>query len=106
MDFLEQLYGSNKMSSCLWKMGLRFWAYGLISPLGPNCPKSTFRPQTANDTVLGSEFLFMSSTIKFFMKQALIFKFWVMFDKVMSVYYQNNPKKPIKNLIFGAIQDM
>ena len=40
------------------------------------------------------------------MKQAFIFKFWVIFDKVMSVYFQEIAKKPIKNLIFGTIPDM
>ena len=37
-----------KMRSCLWKLQLGFWTYGLISPLpkylGPNFPKLVFRP--------------------------------------------------------------
>ena len=37
-----------KMRSCLWKLQLGFWTYGLISPLpkylGPNCPKLVFWP--------------------------------------------------------------
>ena len=40
------------------------------------------------------------------MKQALIFKFYVTFDKVMNVYSQEMAKKPIKILLFGAIPDM
>ena len=35
-----------KMRSCLWKLQLGFWTYGLISSLpkylGPNCPKLVF----------------------------------------------------------------
>ena len=37
----------------------------------------------------------MSSSIKFCMKAALIFKFWVIFDKVMSVYSQKIAKNPL-----------
>ena len=40
------------------------------------------------------------------MRQALIFKFWVIFDKIMSIYSQEIAKKTIKNLLFGAIPDM
>ena len=38
--------------------------------------------------------------------QALIFKFWVIFDKVMSVYSQNIAKKNHLKSPFGAIPDM
>ena len=73
-----------KVMSYFWKLKLRFWTYGFIS-----CCKrlkfSSTRPQTPNVTALGSNFFFMSSSIKFCMKQGLIFKFWVIFDKVMSI---------------------
>ena len=70
------------------KLEPRFKAYGLICLLDPSCPKLVFRPQTLNVTALGSKRFFISSSIKFRMKQALSFKFWVIFDKVMSVYSQ------------------
>ena len=37
----------------------------------------------------------MASSIKFCMKEALIFKFLVIFDKVMSVYFQKIAKNPL-----------
>ena len=77
-----------KMRSCLWKLEPGFLTNGLISllskALGPNV------------RVLGSVNFFMSSSIKFCFKKALIFKFWVTFDKVMSVYSQKIAKKPSK----------
>ena len=94
-----------KMISCLWKLEPGFQTYGLIRLLGPSCPKLVFRPQTPNVTALGSKNFLMSSSIKFCMKQALIFKFWVIFEKVMNVYSQKIVKKHIKNLHFGAIPD-
>ena len=60
--------------------------------LVPSFPKAIFRPQTPNVTALGSKSFFMSNFIKFCMKQVLIFKFWVNFDKVMSVYSQKIEK--------------
>ena len=72
---------------CLWKLVLGFWTYGLISPLPkamcPSCSKPVFRPRTPNATALGSKVFFISSSIKFWMKQALIFKFWFICDKVI-----------------------
>ena len=69
---------------CLWKLVLGFWTYGLISPLpktlDPSCSKPVFRPKIPNVTALGSKHFFISSSIKFWMKQALIFKFWVICD--------------------------
>ena len=52
------------------------------------------------------ENFFMSSVIKFCMKQALNLKFYVTFDKVMSVFSYKMVKKSIKILLFGAIPDM
>ena len=49
---------------------------------------------------------FMSSFIKCCMKQALIFKFYVIFDKVMNVFSQKMVKRSIKILLFGAIPDI
>ena len=96
-----------KMGSCLWKLEPEFLTNGLISPLpkalGPNCPKLVFMPQTPNARVLGSDLFWdflMSSFIKFCFKQALIFKFWVIFDKVMSVYSQKIAKSPSKILFW------
>ena len=40
------------------------------------------------------------------MKQALIFKFYVTFNKVMSGFSQKMVKMPIKILLSGAIPDM
>ena len=99
-----------EMRSCLLKLELSFWTYSLIRVLtkafGPNCPKLVLRPQTPNITALRFKKFFISSFIKFFMQQALIFKFYVTFDKVMSVFSQKMVKKPIKILLFGAIPDM
>ena len=78
---------------------------GLIHLLASSCPKLVFRPQTPNVTALVSKSFFLSNSIKFCMKQALIFKFCVIFDKVMSVLFPENYKKPIKNLLFGAIPE-
>ena len=86
-----------KMRSCSWKLELGFPTNGLISPfpkaLGPNCPKLVFRPQMPNVKALGSKIFFLSSSIKFCIKWALIFKFWVIFDNVMNVYSQKIAKK-------------
>ena len=99
-----------KWGPFLWKLELWFWTYSLICVLtkafGPNCPKLVLRPQILNLKALRSKNFFMSSFIKFCMKQALIFKFYVTFDKVMSVFSQKMVKKPIKILLFGAIPDM
>ena len=35
-----------KMRSCLWKIELVFWAYGLICLLGPSDPNVVSEPQT------------------------------------------------------------
>ena len=75
-----------KMRSCLWKLELGFWAYSLIcllpKALGPNCPKLVLRFKN----------FFMSSSIKFCMKQALIFKFWVTFDSYECLFPENCKK--------------
>ena len=71
------------MRSCLLKLEPGFQT-GLIHLLAPSCPKLVFRPQTPNVTALVSKSFFLSNSIKFCMKQALIFKFCVIFDKVMS----------------------
>ena len=80
-----------KIRSCLWKLESGF--HGLIRLLGPSYPSLVFRPQTTNVTALGSKHFIMSSSEKCCMKQALIFKFWVIFDKVMSAYSQKIEKK-------------
>ena len=92
------------------KLEPMFWFLnnGLISPLpkalGPNCPKLVFRPQTPNVRVLRSVNFFMSSSIKFCFKYALIFQFWVIFDKVMSVYSQKIAKNPSKIVFLVPFQ--
>ena len=88
------------------KIGARVPYFCLICLLSPNCPKLVFRPETQNVTALGSIFFFMSSSLKSCMEPALIFKFWVIFDKVMSVYSQKTAGKHFKNLLFGAIPDV
>ena len=99
-----------QMRSCLLKLELGILTTGLISPLpkalGPICPKLVFRFQTPNVNVLGSQNFFMSSSIKFYIKWALIFKFWVNYDKVISVYFQKIAKTNFKNILFGAISKM
>ena len=85
-----------KMKSCLWQLETRFKNYGLIRLLVPSFPKLVFRSPTPNVTVLGSKSFFISSFINFYLKQALIFTFWVIFGKVMSVYSQKIKKKPSK----------
>ena len=80
------------MWSCLWKLELGFWTYGLISRLGPNCSKLVFRPHTPNLPASGSKNFFMSSSIRFYMKQALIFKFWVIYDCLFPENYKNPSK--------------
>ena len=90
-----------KMSSCLWKLEPGFQTYGIVCLLAQ--VSQVFRPQTPGVTALGSKSFSMSSSIIFSMKQAFIFKFWVIFDKFMSVYSLKNCKKPIKNLVYGAI---
>ena len=86
-----------KMRFCLWKLELGLSTNGLISPLskplGENCPKLVFRSQTTNVKDLGSEIFFKASSMKFWIKYFFIFKFCVIFDKVMSVYSQKNAKK-------------
>ena len=93
-----------KMRSCLWKLELWFWAYSLIrvlaKALGPNCPKLVLKPQTPNLTALRCKKFFMSSFIKFCMKQTLIFKFYVTFDEGMSVCSRKIVKKPHQNSSF------
>ena len=37
---------SEKMRSCLWKLQLGFWIYGLIRLMGPSGPNVVSRPQT------------------------------------------------------------
>ena len=95
------------MGSFLWKLKPGLWTYGLVSPLkealGAYCPKLVFRPQTLIITALESDFFFMSSFIKLCMKKVLVFKFWVIFDKVMIVSAKI-AKKPFKILLFGAIR--
>ena len=92
------------------KLELSFWTYSLIRVLtkafGPNCPKLVLRPQILNLAALRSKNFFISSFIKFYTKQALIFKFYVTFDKVKSVFSQKMVKKSIKVLLFGGIPDM
>ena len=92
-----------KMRSCLRKLEPGF-SNALISPLpkalGPNYPKLVFRPQTPNARALGSESFFKSSSIKCCIKLALIFKFWVIFDKVMSIYSQKIAKKTLQKYSF------
>ena len=99
-----------KMRSCLLELELWLWTYSLIHVLtmafGPNCTKTVLRPQTLNITALRSKYFFMSSFIKFCMKKALIFKFYVTFDKVMSVFSLKMVKKLIEILLFGAIPDI
>ena len=93
-----------EMRSCLLKLELSFWTYSLIRVLtkafGPNCPKLVLRPQTPNITALRFKKFFISSFIKFFMQQAFIFKFYVTFDKVMSVFFLENGKKAHQNSSF------
>ena len=60
-------------------------------------------PQTRSVKGLGSEF-FMSSFIKFFIKEAPIFKFWVIFDKFMNVYFQKVAKKLSKKFFLVAFE--
>ena len=81
-----------KMRSCLLKLEPGFQT-GLIHLLASSCPKLVFRPQTPNVTALVSKSFFLSNSIKFCMKQALIFNFCVIFDKVMSVLFPENYKK-------------
>ena len=100
-----------KMRSCLWKFKLGFWTDCLICPftktLDPNCPKLVFWSQTSNVAFLGFKNFFMASSIRFCMKQAFIFKIWVIFDKVISVYsLKTAKKKTFKNLLAGATSDM
>ena len=95
-----------KMRPCLWKLELGFSNNGLISllpkALGPNCPKLVFRLQTPNVRALGSKSFFMSCSIKFCIKWALIFNFWIFFDKVLVVIR----RKLQKAVNLGAISDM
>ena len=81
-----------KLSPCLGKLEPGFQTYGLIGLLGPSFPKLVFSSQTPDVTALGSKIFFMSSSIIFCMKQAFIFKFWFLFDKVMSVFSQKLAK--------------
>ena len=79
-----------KLMSYFWKLKLGFWTYGLIrrcKRLSAKIPLNQFLGSRLEMSPLGSIyiFFFMSSSIKFCMKQDLIFKFWVIFDKVMSV---------------------
>ena len=94
-----------EMRSCLEKLEPGFRTYNLIRLLSPSCPKLVFRTQTPDVTALGSKLFFMLSSIKFCMKRAPIVKFWIIFDKVTSVYSQKIGNKTIKNLLFGAIPD-
>ena len=98
--------------SCFWKLKLGFSSNGLISPLqrtlGPNCPKLVFKPQTLNVRALGSEIFFQVKLYKILHKISP-YKFWVIFDKVMSVYsqktHQKRPSKAcLKNPFFGALK--
>ena len=93
-----------KMRSCLWKLVPVFQTYGLIHLLGPSFPKLVFRPQTTDVTALGSKSFFMSSCIIFCMKQAFIFKFWIIFDKVLRVYSQKIAKILSKILFWVPFQ--
>ena len=78
-------------SDVLWVI-VGFGLYdGLISLLDLNCPKPS--SQTPNITALGSNAFFMSSSIKFSMKQVLIFHVWVIFHNVMSVVYSQKIAK-------------
>ena len=101
-----------KMRSCLRKLEPGFWTYSLITPLpkalGLNCPnlECPFQALDHKHQSLGIWKFFISRSIKFCIKYALIFKFWTLFDKVISVYSQKIAKIPFKNLLFGAISDM
>ena len=65
----------------------------MISLLDLNFPKLLFSSQTPNVTASGSKAFFMSSSIKFCMKQVLIFHGWVIFHNVMSVVYSQKIAK-------------
>ena len=84
MILLDSYYDSEENEVLFVKIRARF--PDLISLLGPSFPKSVFRSQTLDVTAFRSKSFFMSNSIIFCMKHAFIFKFWVIFDKVMSVY--------------------
>ena len=90
MILLDSSYGSWESDVLFLKIEagvLDLWFdTSLQKTFGSNSPKPVFRPQTPNVTFgIYLYIFFMSSSIKFCMKQGLIFKFWVIFDKVMSV---------------------
>ena len=103
-DFIGLILILERIRSCLWKLELRFWTYDLLCLLGPSCPKLVFTPQTPNVTALESRNIFMSSFIKVCMKQAISFKFWVIFDKVMSSYSQKIANKPTNTFFLVSFQ--
>ena len=89
-DFIGFIYDSGKNEVLLVKIRVRvadLWCDSLW--------KKTQKPRM-NVTALGSKSFFMSSPRKFCMKQILIFKFCIIFDKDMSVFFPENCKKPIK----------
>ena len=65
MILLVSYYDSGENEVLIVKIEARSQTYSLIFPLGPNCPKLVFRPQTPNVSALGSKSFFKSRSIKF-----------------------------------------
>ena len=100
MILMDSFYDFGRNEVLFVKIGAIVLDLQLDTCFGPNCPKLVLRPQTPNITALRFKNFFISSFIKFFMQQALIFKFYVTFDKVMSVFFLENGKKAHQNSSF------
>ena len=104
MILLDSYYDSGENEVLFMKIGVRVPDLRLDILLGPSCPKLVFRPQTPNFTALEFKNFLTSISIKVCMKQTLVFKFWVIFDKVMSVYSHKIAKNPSKIFFFLPFQ--
>ena len=92
MILLDSYYDFEENEVLFVKIGTSVPDLWLDMSFGSKLPKTSFRSQTPNVTVLGSKSFLISSSMKYCIRQALIFKFWVIFDKVMSVYSQKIAK--------------
>ena len=78
-----------KLRSCLWKLELGFWTYGLIHLLGPSAPNAVSSPQTLRSWILVGFHNIIYSSYNFGEHEALFVKmklrFWTCFIRLLGL---------------------
>ena len=87
-DFIESnLWFWIKMRSCMWKLMVGFWSYGLICLLGPSGPNVVSRPQTPKSNFFLRHYDFNGFILWFWKKWGPVHENWSYGSEFITAWY-------------------